>query len=145
MEDVEMAPATDGFETWMLDGARAHEVLGAAREAGALGATFDRTGLGGGIVLAPPPPAASVRAAMEGAVRAASGVVGDAAGWEALRLERGVPAFGVDFDEKTYPQEASLEKTAVSFDKGCYLGQEVVCMLEMRGHVKRKLVSIVLD
>ena len=71
--------------------------------------------------------------------------VGDAQGWEALRLERGVPRFGVDFDDKTYPQEASLEKAAVSFDKGCYLGQEVVCMLEMRGHVKRKLVSLVLE
>jgi glycine cleavage system aminomethyltransferase T len=44
-----------------------------------------------------------------------------------------------------YPQEASLEKRAVSFEKGCYLGQEVVCMLEMRGHVKRKLVSLVID
>ncbi len=145
MEDAEMAPATDGFETWMLDGARAHEVLRAARAAGALGGGFDRTGLGGAIVLAPAERAANVRAAIEDAVRAESGVVGDAAGWEALRLERGVPAFGIDFDEKTYPQEASLEKTAVSFDKGCYLGQEVVCMLEMRGHVKRKLVSIVLD
>jgi folate-binding protein YgfZ len=145
MEDAEMAPATNGFETWMLDGARAQDVLGAARDAGALGGTFDRTGLGGAIVLAPAAHAASVRAAIEAAVRTAAGVVGDAAGWEALRLERGVPAFGVDFDEKTYPQEASLEKTAVSFDKGCYLGQEVVCMLEMRGHVKRKLVSVVLD
>ncbi len=66
-------------------------------------------------------------------------------GWEALRLERAVPSFGVDFDEKTYPQEAALEKVAVSFDKGCYLGQEVVCMLELRGHVKRKLAALVLD
>ena len=41
-----------------------------------------------------------------------------------------------------YPQEAGLERRAVSFDKGCYLGQEVVCMLEMRGRVKRKLVSL---
>ena len=56
-----------------------------------------------------------------------------------------MPRFGVDFDDKTYPQEAQLEKVAVSFDKGCYLGQEVVCMLEMRGHVKRKLVPVVLD
>src|SRR6185503_17282110 len=44
-----------------------------------------------------------------------------------------------------YPQEASLEKRAVSFEKGCYLGQEVVCMLEMRGHVKRKLVPFVAE
>jgi tRNA-modifying protein YgfZ len=145
MEDAEMAPATSGFETWMLDGARARDVLAAARAAGALGGDFDRTGLGGAVVLAPSERAGEVRSAIADALQAASGVVGDAAGWEALRLERGVPEFGVDFDEKTYPQEASIEKVAVSFDKGCYLGQEVVCMLEMRGHVKRKLVSVVLD
>jgi folate-binding protein YgfZ len=48
----------------------------------------------------------------------------------------------VDFDAATYPQEAGLEKRAISFNKGCYLGQEVVCMLELRGHVKRKLVGL---
>jgi folate-binding protein YgfZ len=72
-------------------------------------------------------------------------VVGDLVGWEALRLERGVARFGVDFDATTYPQEAGLEQNAVSFSKGCYLGQEVVCMLQMRGHVKRKLAALVLD
>ena len=145
MEDAEIAPATDAFEPWLLHGPGAEAVLLAARAAGAPGGVLDRTGLGGAIVLAPAAHAAEVRAAIEGATRAAGGVIGDASGWEALRLERGVARFGVDFDEKTYPQEASLEKAAVSFDKGCYLGQEVVCMLEMRGHVKRKLVSIVLD
>lgn len=68
-------------------------------------------------------------------------VVGDEA-FEALRIERGAARFGVDFDDKTYPQEASLERRAVSFDKGCYLGQEVVCRLEMRGHVHRRLVAL---
>jgi folate-binding protein YgfZ len=145
MEDAEMAPETNAFEAWTLDGARANDVLAAARAAGAVVATYDRTGLGGGVVLAPVDRAAAVRSAIEEAVRRVSGAMGDAVGWEALRLERGVPAFGVDFDEKTYPQEASIEKAAVSFDKGCYLGQEVVCMLELRGHVKRKLVSVVLD
>jgi tRNA-modifying protein YgfZ len=145
MEDAEIAPAIDAFEPWTLHGPGSDAVLAAARAAGASGGVFDRTGLGGAIVLAPTARAADVRAALDAAVRAAGGIVGDAAGWEALRLERGVPRFGVDFDEKTYPQEASLEKAAVSFDKGCYLGQEVVCMLEMRGHVKRKLVSFVLD
>jgi tRNA-modifying protein YgfZ len=145
MEDAEIAPGTDAFEPWVLHGPRSEAVLAAARAAGAPGGVFDRTGLGGAIVLAPTAHAAEVRAAVDAAVRTEGGVVGDERGWEALRLERGVPRFGVDFDEKTYPQEASLEKTAVSFDKGCYLGQEVVCMLEMRGHVKRKLVSIVLE
>ena len=145
MEDAEMAPAVDAFEPWMLHGPASAAVLAAVRAAGASGGILDRTGLGGALVLVPAAHAAEARAAVEAAVRGSGGLVGDASGWEALRLERGVPRFGIDFDDKTYPQEASLEKVAVSFDKGCYLGQEVVCMLEMRGHVKRKLVSIVLE
>lgn len=144
MEDAEIAAGTDAFEVWLLHGPASGAVLAASRAAGTAGGVFDRTGLGGAIVLVPSG-AVETRAALQTAVGAAGGVVGDAQGWEALRLERGVPRFGIDFDDKTYPQEASLEKAAVSFDKGCYLGQEVVCMLEMRGHVKRKLVSIVLD
>ena len=60
-------------------------------------------------------------------------------------IEHGLPRFGVEVDATLYPQEASLEKIAVSFDKGCYLGQEVVYMLENRGHVKRKLVPLDVD
>ncbi|MBX3230182.1 MAG: hypothetical protein KIT84_24885 [Labilithrix sp.] len=66
----------------------------------------------------------------------------DEATWDARRIEHGLPRFGVEFDTTLYPQEASLEKLAVSFDKGCYLGQEVVYMLENRGHVKKKLVPL---
>jgi folate-binding protein YgfZ len=139
MEDAEVAPAT-GYEVWSVHGPRAGEALEAARAARGVGGTLDRTGLGGAMVLAAPDVTREVGAAIAGVA-----TVGDDAGWEALRLERGVPLFGVDFDDKTYPQEAQLEKVAVSFDKGCYLGQEVVCMLEMRGHVKRKLVPVVLD
>jgi folate-binding protein YgfZ len=145
MEDAEVAADSDAFEPWMLHGPRSGDVLAAARAAGAVGGHVDATGLGGAVVLAPNARAGEVRAAIERAVHDAGGVVGDAGGWEALRLERAVPRFGADFDEKTYPQEASLEKTAVSFDKGCYLGQEVVCMLELRGHVKRKLVPVAID
>jgi tRNA-modifying protein YgfZ len=69
----------------------------------------------------------------------------DPALFDALRIERGLPRFGAEFDTAFYPQEASLEKLAVSFDKGCYLGQEVVYMLENRGHVKKKLVPLDLE
>jgi folate-binding protein YgfZ len=144
MEDAEMAPDSP-VEVWSLHGPKSGDVLDAARAAGGAGATLDRTGLGGAIVLFEPARADAIRTAMATAVAQAGGVSGDAAGWEALRIERSVPRFGVDFDDKMYPQEAALEKTAVSFDKGCYLGQEVVCMLEMRGHVKRKLVPLVLE
>lgn len=130
MEDAEMA-RDDARRVWFAHGPKAAE----------LGVACDRTGLGGAIVVAP----AEEKDRLAERATSLGGVVGDASGWEALRIERGVPAFGVDFDDKTYPQEASLEKRAVSFDKGCYLGQEVVCMLEMRGHVKRKLVPFVID
>ncbi len=145
MEEVETSPTSEDFEIWLLHGPRSADILVAARAAGAAGGIVDRTGLGGAIVLGPVERLAEVRGAIEASVQSAGGVLGDDAGWEALRLERAVPRFGVDFDDKTYPQEASLEKTAVSFNKGCYLGQEVVCMLEMRGHVKRKLVPVVFD
>jgi folate-binding protein YgfZ len=144
MEDAELLVG-EGFETWLLHGPRSAEILRVARDAGALGGAFDRTGLGGAIVIAPKGRAAQVREAIVRAVAAERGAIGDAADWEALRLERGVARFGVDFGEKTYPQEAALEKVAVSFNKGCYLGQEVVCMVELRGHVKRKLVPVVFD
>jgi folate-binding protein YgfZ len=145
MEDAEIGSATDAFDAWALHGPAAADLLADARSAGAAGGAIDRTGLGGAFLLAPARKAAQTTAVIERSVAMRGGAIGDEAGWEALRLERGVPRFGVDFDDKTYPQEASLEKTAVRFDKGCYLGQEVVCMLELRGHVKRKLVPLVLD
>jgi folate-binding protein YgfZ len=145
MEDAEMAPGTDSFEAWALHGPTSAAVLETARAAGAVGGALDPTGLGGGFLLAPAERAKDIRDAIERAVTIAGGAMGDDDGWDALRLERAVPRFGVDFDDKTYPQEASLEKSAVSFDKGCYLGQEVVCMLELRGRVKRKLVPLVLE
>jgi folate-binding protein YgfZ len=129
MEDAEVA-AGAGFEAWAVHGPLAGEVLAAGVRAGALGGSLDATGLGGAIVLAPGDRSPEVAAAIAGGVRGAA--IGDDAGWEALRLERGVPRFGADFGADTYPQEAGLERTAVSFDKGCYLGQEVVCMLERR-------------
>jgi tRNA-modifying protein YgfZ len=65
----------------------------------------------------------------------------DADGWAAAHLALGVPRVGVDFGDDTYPQEAGL-KRALSFGKGCYLGQEVVYMLENRGQLARRLVQL---
>ncbi len=59
-----------------------------------------------------------------------------------LLAEHGLGVFGVDFDERSNPHEASLDRIAVSWTKGCYLGQEVVCMQDMRGKVKRRLVAL---
>lgn len=59
--------------------------------------------------------------------------------FEAFRIERGIPRQPVDIDDKTIPQEAELEIDAVSFTKGCFLGQELVCRIDSRGHVNRFL------
>ncbi|MDH3254155.1 MAG: hypothetical protein OEM62_04110, partial [Acidobacteriota bacterium] len=55
----------------------------------------------------------------------------------AVRIERGVAWFGVDFGEENFPQETGLEKQALSYSKGCYLGQEIVARIHYRGHVNR--------
>jgi folate-binding protein YgfZ len=60
---------------------------------------------------------------------------------EVLRVEAGVPLYGVDIDEDRMPAEAGLDD-AVSFSKGCYLGQEVVVRLRDRGHLNRKLSGL---
>jgi folate-binding protein YgfZ len=73
------------------------------------------------------------------ALRAAGAVpVGEAA-VEALRVERGRPRYGIDLDEGVIPQEAGLNERAVSFTKGCYVGQETVARLFYRGKPNRHL------
>jgi folate-binding protein YgfZ len=59
--------------------------------------------------------------------------------YDAWRIEQGIPLQPLDIDAKTIPQEATLELDAVSFTKGCFLGQELVCRIDSRGHVNRFL------
>lgn len=63
----------------------------------------------------------------------------DPLAFEAWRIERGIPVQPFDIDDSTIPQEAFLEQDAVSFSKGCFLGQELVCRIDSRGHVNRFL------
>ena len=65
--------------------------------------------------------------------------------FDAFRIEAGVPQLGVDIDEKTIPQEAFLERDAVSFTKGCFLGQELVTRIDTRGHVNKYLRRLSVD
>jgi folate-binding protein YgfZ len=64
---------------------------------------------------------------------------------EILRVERGRPRYGVDLDDSVIPQEAGLNARAVSFTKGCYVGQETVARLHYRGKPNRHLRGLVLD
>ena len=58
---------------------------------------------------------------------------------ETLRVELGRPRYGVDLDDSVIPQEADLNARAVSFTKGCYVGQETVARLYYRGKPNRQL------
>lgn len=58
---------------------------------------------------------------------------------DAARIGRGVPKFGAEIDENTFPAEAGLEARAVSFEKGCYVGQETVARMHYKGHPNRQL------
>ena len=64
--------------------------------------------------------------------------VSEAAG-EIVRVEHGRPRYGVDLDDSVIPQEAGLNERAVSFTKGCYVGQETVARLYYRGRPNRHL------
>ena len=60
--------------------------------------------------------------------------------WEIARVEAGRPEWGIDIDENTLPQEANFEELhAISYTKGCYIGQETVARVHFRGHVNRHL------
>ncbi|HXI83066.1 MAG TPA: glycine cleavage T C-terminal barrel domain-containing protein [Verrucomicrobiae bacterium] len=63
---------------------------------------------------------------------------------EVLRIEGAVPKWGVDMDESMIPNEAGLEARAISYDKGCYIGQETIARIKTYGHVNRRLVQIVI-
>jgi folate-binding protein YgfZ len=58
---------------------------------------------------------------------------------DCVRVERGRPRYGVDLDDTVIPQEAGLNERAVSFTKGCYVGQETVARLYYRGKPNRQL------
>lgn len=60
--------------------------------------------------------------------------------WEIARIEAGRPEWGLDIDETTIPQEANFDDLeAISYTKGCYVGQEVVARVHFRGHVNKHL------
>jgi folate-binding protein YgfZ len=81
------------------------------------------------------------------ALHAAGGVDVGPDALDAVRIESGIPLFGTDMDEETIPLEAGIEDRAISFTKGCYVGQEVIIRVLHRGHgrVAKKLVPLTID
>lgn len=81
----------------------------------------------------------------DGAVEALGVIPAGRIATDTVRVEAGEPAMGVDVDETTIPHESGLVSEAVSFTKGCYVGQELVARIDSRGRVTRRLVGVTMS
>jgi folate-binding protein YgfZ len=87
----------------------------------------------------------SLGAVADKLIAAAKQTGGRACGWQAFetaRIEAGIPRFGADMDETNIPLECGIEGRAVTYTKGCYIGQEVINRIHSVGHVNRELRSL---
>lgn len=128
-EDAELHDAPE-YAVLGLVGPRAKELAAKVPAEGALGSFL------GGVDLL-------VRRERLGEAKAALAGVPElsAATLEVLRVEAGVPVFGVDMTETTIPLEANLDN-AIHYKKGCYIGQEVIARATFRGQMNKKLVKL---
>lgn len=63
--------------------------------------------------------------------------------YETLRIENGMPLYGVDMDETTIVPELGLDGL-ISYNKGCYIGQEIIARIHFRGHVAKQLTGLIM-
>jgi len=92
-------------------------------------------------------PTASLGAVTDKLIAAAKTVGGRPCGWQALetaRIEAGTPRFGADMDESNLPSESGIEDRAISYTKGCYIGQEVIARIRTYGQVAKSLRGLAL-
>lgn len=82
---------------------------------------------------------------LEGVVREAGGCAVGEEAWEVVRVEAGVPRYGVDMDETNLAPETGLEARAISYTKGCYSGQEVIARIRTYGQVAKALRGLKLE
>jgi len=87
-------------------------------------------------------PDSSLAAVADRLIATSKQIGGRACGWQAFetaRIEAGIPRFGLDMDETNLPLECGIGSRAVSYNKGCYIGQEVINRIHTLGHVNREL------
>jgi tRNA-modifying protein YgfZ len=139
MEDVELEDLGSSLAWLQFHGQRAGDA--AARHAGSAGAhaRIEWTPTGGAAIAVPH---AELARCLKELAASPDVEILDRGAFQAWRIRHGVPLFGVDYGSEDNPHEAGLDRRAVSWTKGCYLGQEVVCMQDMRGKVKRRLARL---
>jgi folate-binding protein YgfZ len=138
MEDVELS-IDERTSFWVAFGPRSGDV---AVDAVRIGGTSGSGTLVGLTFVLIALPAGATRNALEALTAHNRAVLATPDGWTRARIEHLLPEAGIDFELGCYPQEARLERFAVSFQKGCYVGQEAVFMLEKRGHPPKRLARL---
>lgn len=158
-DDVRLADRSDAFARLGLEGPRSAEILAraldgaslpetdawvSARAAGAdvVVAAFGWSGERGFQLIVPAAGAAALQGALEEAGSSSDLVVAGPEVLEVLRIEAGIPRVGSELDEDVLPAEVHLNERAISVDKGCYTGQEIVARIESRGQVQHLLVGL---
>jgi folate-binding protein YgfZ len=160
-EDAELQDVTGEHALLRLLGPRTADVLsaclGAPFEPLAANATREASLAGGQVLLLGQPalerhgvellvPRGALEAVWKALVQAGGAHGLRPLGFEALellRVEAGVPRYGQDMVDTTIPLEANLSH-AISYNKGCYIGQEVIARATFRGHMNRKLTGLLL-
>ncbi|HEX3774167.1 MAG TPA: glycine cleavage T C-terminal barrel domain-containing protein [Polyangiaceae bacterium] len=143
MEDAELSVVTDTYFWADFHGIGASALAeAAARACDGVAAVIPFTPAGGASVVFE---RASLLALDRYVAQTPALALASEADWDAFRIAQELGRFGVDYGEQDNPHEAALDRRAVSWSKGCYLGQEVVCMQDMRGKLKRRLVALELD
>ncbi len=119
------------------------EVAGLDMEGVAVLLARNRRLAGDGVeIVVPRETAAAVAQHLLAGVRERGGRIAGSHALEAVRVECAIPRYGHDISEANLAQETGLEVEAISYDKGCYLGQEVVARIHFRGHVNRRLSGL---
>lgn len=135
-EQVEITDRSEELAEIHIAGPQAGAIAAAAP--GVQVERHQRVALDGYDLIFPAPDTAKVRQALEqaGAIAARNDV------YNILRIETGVPSHGAEIDESRLAMEVGRTSQAISYTKGCYLGQETIVMARDRGHVNRALLGL---
>lgn len=146
-EDVQIEDVSSAIVALELHGPQAPPAIdGLGRDAGAKAVAIardDQYGVPGYVIYVK----ADERPALESRILDAGAVRVDRETLDVVRVEAGRPAFLIDMETDTIPLEAGIEDRAISFTKGCYVGQEIIVRVTQRGggRVARKLVGLTID
>ena len=151
MDDVTLADRTNEWSSLVVAGPNAKDVIATALHVDAPAVMFARTQFEGGTIRRVPftasetfgitTSAANIDAVINRLVES-GGQTASLEAFEIARVEAFFPWFGKDFNSDNLPQEVDRDAEAISFTKGCYLGQETVARIDAIGHVNRKLVRV---